>query len=103
MQHVSVGIRDAKINLSKLLKIVQKGSEVILTDRGRPVGKIVPVKPESLPLLERVKRLEDQGIIEVISGKGRKKIPPSIPIPNGLAQRYLREDREGEGMIKNSS
>ncbi len=56
MQHVSVGIRDAKINLSKLLKIVQKGSEVILTDRGRPVGKIVPVKPESLPLLERVKR-----------------------------------------------
>ena len=94
MQHVSVGIRDAKINLSKLLKIVQKGSEVILTDRGRPVGKIVPVKPESLPLLERVKQLEDQGIIEAISGKVLKKIPPPIPIPNGLAQRYLREDRE---------
>ena len=94
MQHVSVGIRDAKINLSKLLKIVQKGSEVILTDRGRPVGKIVPVKPESLPLLERVKQLEDQGIIEAISGKGRKKIPSPIPIPNGLAQRFLREDRE---------
>ena len=78
MQHVSVGIRDAKINLSKLLKIVQKGSEVILTDRGRPVGKIVPVKPESLPLLERVKRLEDQGIIKATSGKGRKKIPSPI-------------------------
>lgn len=94
MQHVSVGIRDAKINLSKLLKIVQKGSEVILTDRGRPVGKIVPVKPEFLPLLERVKRLEDQGIIEAISGKGRKKIPSPIPVPKGLAQRFLQEDRE---------
>jgi len=94
MLSINVGIRDAKINLSKLLKMVQKGSEVILTDRGRPVGKIIPVKPESLPLLERVKRLEDQGIMEPPSGKGRKRIPPPISLSDGLAQKFLREDRE---------
>ena len=93
MHSMNVGIREAKINLSKLIKVVQKGGEVILTDRGRPVGKIVPVKPDSLPLLERVKRLEDQGIIEH-PGKDRKKINSPIPIPDNVAQRFLQEDRE---------
>jgi prevent-host-death family protein len=45
MQSVSIGIRDAKINLSKLIKMVKNGNEVILTDRNRPVGKIVPIEP----------------------------------------------------------
>ena len=95
MLSINIGIRDAKTNLSKLLKMVQKGSEIILTERGRPVGKIIPVKPESLPLLERVKGLEAQGIIEPPSRKCLKRIPPPIPLSDGLAQKFLREDREG--------
>ncbi|HIC90798.1 MAG TPA: type II toxin-antitoxin system prevent-host-death family antitoxin [Syntrophaceae bacterium] len=94
MQPITVGVRDAKINLSKLLKMVQQGSEIILTDRGRPVGKIVPIKTESLPLLVRIKHLEDQGVIEPPSGKGQKKIPPPIPLLKSMAQRFLQEDRE---------
>ena len=35
MQPTSVGIREAKIHLSKLLKLVQRGNEVILTDCGQ--------------------------------------------------------------------
>jgi prevent-host-death family protein len=46
MQSASVGIRDAKIHLSKYLKLVQQGTEVIITDRGRPVGKIIPISTE---------------------------------------------------------
>jgi len=97
MQPINVGIRDAKINLSKLLKTVRKGSEIILTDRGRPVGRIVPIETESLPLHERVRRLEDQGVVP-LSEKTRKRIPPPIPVEDDLAQRLLKEDREdGEG------
>jgi len=98
MQPINVGIRDAKINLSKLLKTVRKGSEIILTDRGRPVGRIVPIETESLPLQERVRRLEDQGVVVPLSEKSRKRIPPPIPVEDDLAQRLLKEDREnGEG------
>ena len=56
MQSIHVGVREAKISLSKLLKMVKNGNEVILTDRGRPVGKIVPLEEESLPLDVRIKR-----------------------------------------------
>jgi len=96
MGTTSVGIRDAKIHLSKFLKMVQEGNEVILTDRGRPVGKIVPIREQELPLWTRIKRLEDQGLIEQPSGKVRKKMAPSIPIPDNVAQRFLEEDRGDE-------
>jgi len=94
MQSASVGIRDAKMHLSKYIKMVQKGTEVIITDRGRPVGKIVPVQNEDLTLEERIKVLEDQGLLEKLSTKRLKKIPSPIPVPDNIAQKLLQEDRE---------
>lgn len=94
MQSASVGIRDAKMHLSKYIKMVQRGAEVIITDRGRPVGKIIPIQTRELSVGERVKRLEDQGLIDPIAGKSLKKIPPPIPVPSGIAQKMLQEDRD---------
>jgi prevent-host-death family protein len=93
MQSLRIGIREAKVNLSKLLKNVQKGKEIILTDRGKPVGKIVPMPADSLPLAERVHELERQGWIEPRKKKPMKKLLIPIPIPDELAQKFLREDR----------
>lgn len=95
MEPTTVGIREAKINLSKLLKLVRRGKEVILTDRGEPVGKIVPIEAETLSLEARIHRLESQGVIEAGKHKERQKIPLPIPVPDELAQRILREDRDG--------
>jgi prevent-host-death family protein len=36
------GIREARQNLSTLIEDVRKGHEVIITDRGRPVARLVP-------------------------------------------------------------
>ncbi|MBA7624831.1 hypothetical protein ES703_32245 [subsurface metagenome] len=93
MQSISVGIREAKINLSKLLKSVQKGGEIIITDRGNPVGKIIPVAAVSLPLKDRVNEMERQGWIEPRNKKGRELHPP-ILLPDELAQKYLKKDRD---------
>ena len=95
MEPTSVGIREAKIHLSRLLKLVRQGKEVILTDRGQPIGKIVPLGSDNLPLEARIRRLEDHGMIEPDAEEKRKKIPLPIPIADDLAQRYLREDRDG--------
>lgn len=93
METTVVGIRDAKMNLSKLLKLVQDGNEVLLTDRGKPVGKIVPVRPRSLALAARLKHLEERGIIERRNRKHMHKVPPPLPLEEGLAQKLLQEDR----------
>ncbi|MCP4666516.1 MAG: type II toxin-antitoxin system prevent-host-death family antitoxin [Deltaproteobacteria bacterium] len=95
METTKVGIREAKIHLSRLIKYVMNGDEVILTDRGRPVGKIVPMETESLPLEARIQKLEDRGVIKPIPKRTRKKTPLPIPIADEIAQRYLKEDRNG--------
>lgn len=96
MEKTVVGIRDAKINLSKLIRLVQDGNEVLLTDRGRPVGKIVPVRSRALGLAERLKRLEERGVIELRNKKRMNKVPPPLPLEAGLAQKILQEDRNYE-------
>jgi len=93
MQSLRIGISEAKINFSKLLKNVQKGKQIILTDRGKPVGKIVPMPADSLPLAERIHELERQGWIETRKKKTMKKLLIPIPIPDELAQKFLQEDR----------
>jgi len=94
MRPISIGIRDAKINLSKLLKEVQKGAEVIITDRDKPVGRIVPVSAEeNLPLAERIASMEREGLIQPAKKKKVRNLPPPLPLPGELASKMLEEDR----------
>lgn len=93
MADLVVGIREAKANLSKFLRMVEKGKEVVLTDRGRPVGKLVPFDKTALPLGVRIKQMEEAGTLEPPSPKGPGRLPPAIPVENGMAQRLLEQDR----------
>ena len=89
---LSVGIREAKINLSKLLKEVQKGAEIVITDRGKRIAKITAVDEASLPLMDRIKNLETSGVLSPAPGQARP-LPPPLPLEAGIAQRFLQEDR----------
>jgi len=46
MSHV--GVRELKNSLSRYLKRVQKGEEIVVTERGRSVARIVPAKGSNL-------------------------------------------------------
>jgi prevent-host-death family protein len=89
----SLGIRDAKINLSKVMKKVKEGQEVIITERGKPIGRIIPFSPKNFSLEERIRILEDQGLIDPVPKNSERRLPPPLPAPEGLAQKYLQEGR----------
>ena len=40
-----VGTFEAKNKLSALLDRVERGEEIVITRKGRPVAKLVPIKP----------------------------------------------------------
>lgn len=94
MESIRVGIREAKAHLSRFIQIVKNGGEVVLTDRGRPVGKIVPFQQKELSLSERIKALEDRGTIAPEIGKKKPALFTPIPVPDHIAQKFLREDRD---------
>ncbi len=59
----SASISETKATLSALLDRVRAGEEVTITDRGKPVARIVPLAATDVDWDERVERLERQGII----------------------------------------
>jgi len=94
MSSRTIGIREAKANLSKYLQSIKQGNEIIITDRGRPVGKIVPLQPGELSLAARLQKLSESGLIETVHPpRAARKPAPPIPLPDDLAQRLLQEDR----------
>ena len=94
-EQIRVGIREAKSNLSRLLKEIRRGGEVIITDRGVPVAKMAAIGKDESSVLDRVRELEQRGLIgrpgPRIIGGGH--LP--LPISGERLQRMLQEDREG--------
>jgi antitoxin (DNA-binding transcriptional repressor) of toxin-antitoxin stability system len=63
-----VGSREFKNRLGRYLAAVRKGHSLIITDRGKAVPRISPepdARPNSDPVLERLKELEAQGLIHL--------------------------------------
>jgi prevent-host-death family protein len=93
MMTKQIGIREAKTNLSRYLGMVKQGREIILTERGHPIGKIVPMRQDEIPLKNRIKKLEDAGILD--PKKNIKNVTSPIPVKaSKTALEYLQEDRE---------
>ena len=93
MEAIKVGIREAKINLSKLLKRMMQGQEVIITDRGSPVGKIVPMPKNHLSFTERLGKMQEQGLLGPLKKGKTRRLPPPLSAREGIAQEFLQEDR----------
>ncbi len=52
----TAGVREARQDLTSLLDDVRKGREVLITDHGRPVARLVPIKGHApFPDLSRVR------------------------------------------------
>ncbi len=66
MQH-QVGLREANQHLSRYIKTVEGGDELVITRRGKPVARLVPVatkrqlSPEQLVALERTRERMRRG------------------------------------------
>ena len=90
MSEVRVGVRELKSRLSEYLRQVKAGETVIITDRGQPVGRIVPM---AQPLQDRLEGMV-QGELILWSGP---KLSPLTPVARTQGERtvsdLLVEDR----------
>lgn len=93
---MEVSIREMKNNLSRYLKRVQAGEEVIITDRGRPVARLGPVPQVGATSLEdALARLRASHLIR--PGKGGKPATSRkpAPVPEGTIDELMRWVRGG--------
>jgi len=91
MAHPPVSIRELKSRLSHYLRLTRKGESVVITDRGVPIGRIVPMGQD---LGQRVAAMCEAGQAQ---WNGRK-LPPRKPVAKlrgkGSVAQLVVEDRE---------
>ncbi|HYN04596.1 MAG TPA: type II toxin-antitoxin system prevent-host-death family antitoxin [Vicinamibacteria bacterium] len=95
---MKAGVAELKAGLSRYLERVKAGHEVLVTDRGEPVAKLVPIAAEARRGSRR-DRLVRQGLL--LPGRGRVRAsllkPPAGNAARGRAvlDALLEERREG--------
>lgn len=84
---VEAGIRDLRDHLSRYLERVQSGEELTVTDRGRPVARLVP-----LARLSPFERLVADGVIERAASPRRER-PTERVVAEGPISDLVAEQR----------
>ena len=72
MSEMNVGVRDLKTRLSEYLRQVKAGKTIVITEHGRPVGRIIPAAQS---LDDRLQAMAQAGSI-AWSGKKLARMRP---------------------------
>ena len=89
----STGIRELRQRASELLRRVEAGETIEITDRGRPVAILAPL-PDQSP----IDRLRATGDLEP-AGSDLKDLPEPLPLapgqepPSSVLDRLRRDER----------
>jgi prevent-host-death family protein len=76
---MQLGLREANQHFSRAIRAVRAGREVVLTDRGRPIAIITPVKNNNAREAT-LRALADEGVITLAPRKGAMPPPRGRPV-----------------------
>lgn len=96
-------VSELKAGLSAYLGRVKRGEEVLVTERGRPVAKLVPVRRDEggaeATSRQRLLDLERRGVLTIGTGRIPDGFwdwqPPSVP--DGAIERWIAWERGEDG------
>lgn len=88
---VEVGIRDLRAHLSRWLREVRSGREVVVTDRGTPIARLLPAAEREDPLEDLIAR----GLASPPLRPAEPIDPRRLPKPEGSVTEILLAMRHG--------
>jgi prevent-host-death family protein len=75
-------VSELKASLSEFLSGVKSGEEIVVTERGRPIARLVPIRAPEIEQDARMAELARQGLVRLGTGK----------IPRGFWRRKRPKD-----------
>ena len=93
---IVAGIRETKTHLSSYLAAVRAGEEVLITDRGRPVARIIREPARTASLSDQLPGLAATGIVTLPTQPGSARAACSA---TGRRQAAVRDRPRRSPMI----
>ncbi len=90
---ISAGIKNLKNNLSRYLYKVKKGEDILITERGKVIARIIREDPKNISLREALSPLIVKGLITLPSQKIEKKISTPVKLTGKPVSEMVIEDR----------
>ncbi|RMG84494.1 MAG: type II toxin-antitoxin system prevent-host-death family antitoxin [Candidatus Dadabacteria bacterium] len=89
----TVGVRELKARLSHYLRLARGGEPVMITDRGRPVARLVP-EPGPDPETRGLWEMAARGLVRLPEGAGKPLLDFELmEIPGRPLSDTVLEDR----------
>ena len=86
MSEITVGVRDLKAHLAHYLRRVEAGESLVITSRGRAVGRLIPTNPsiDEATVDARIAAMIASGLAE---WNGEEFLPeePALEGPDGFS------------------
>lgn len=76
---LSVGVRELRQDASQVLTLVKNGETILVTERGKPVAEIRPIKEVTM------QDLIDAGVVTPAKAKFDPKVFEPLPNPKGIS------------------
>jgi prevent-host-death family protein len=90
MTEVRVGTRELKNKLSEYMRRVKAGQVITVTERGKTIGQIIPVKASTQ---ERLQAVVEAGIAEWDGEKPKAYRPKAVNSSSRQVSDLVTEDR----------
>jgi prevent-host-death family protein len=84
----TAAVSKLKASLSEYLTKVKAGEDVIVTDRGKPIAKIVPIRRDEAKIPAHLLELESAGAVRIGIGK----------LPEGFLRLARPKDSKGKAL-----
>ncbi len=84
---MDVGIRELRAGLSRYVARVKDGEEIVVTEHGKPVARLVPVNGE-----RKLDRLIREGVVRP-ARRGKDPRPEPLHVPGVLLSEIVIEQR----------
>lgn len=89
----SAGIKDIKNNLSRYLARVKSGEEILITERGRPIARIIRENGKTNSIRQALGPLIEKGLVAMPTQQINKEPPARIKAIGKSASEMIAEDR----------
>ncbi len=90
---ITTGIKELKNRLSHYLASVKKGEDILITDRGKVIARVIPANHESGSWKRAIQPLVLKGIISLPTREIERDVPDPIEVSGKPVSEMVIEDR----------